>query len=63
MPFQVAIKLLIRIIFRTVRRQKENLYLLFMFIQPRRYDLAMVDSEIVQDKNNLPADVLDPVGT
>lgn len=62
MVFQVTIEIFIRVMFRAIRRQVENLYLLFMLLQPRLNELAVVDFEIIQNKDYLLVNILDQSG-
>lgn len=62
MVLQVTVEILIRVMFRTVRRKKEDLYLFFVFVQPGRNDLAMVRSQIIQNEKHLLTDVFYQAG-
>lgn len=60
--FQVAVEILIGVMFRAVRRQKENFDLLLVFLQPGRNDLAMMNSEIVKNEKHLLTNVFYQTG-
>ena len=50
---EIVIQILIRVQLRAIRRQIENLNLLFVLLQPLLDRLAIMNSQIVQDQNTL----------
>ena len=51
---QSMIQVLIRIVFRSIRRQEKHLNFILALFQPGRSNLAMMDLQIVQNQEHFP---------
>lgn len=51
---QNVIQIFIRVVFRSIGRQKKHLHFILMFFQPGRDKLAMMNLQIVQNQEHFP---------
>ena len=56
---QSVIQIFVRVVFRSIGRQKKHLHFVLTFFQPVRNKLAMMNLQIVQNQEHLPFRVAD----
>ena len=56
---QRVIQIFVRVVFRSIGRQKKHLNVIFLLLQPSRDKLAMMDLQIIQNQEHFPLRAVD----
>jgi hypothetical protein len=57
--FQISVEILVRVIFRGIRRKIKHFYLFSVGLKPLSHDLTMMHPMIIQDQEDLPLNIHD----